>query len=353
MLPAVFTQGTSTEPAKAAATGVKSAIQVAAGTSGPWSAHVHPLTLLIVVAAVVCYVLVTRGDDRATRRQHWCFATAMFASLIAGSWPLEDLAAHWSLTALIVQRLLLVLVVAPMLLLALPEHLAGRLTRPRLVDSAVAMVSRPVVAVVVFTAVAVGTLVTPAVAVESSSPVARTLLDVLLLLSGFVLWAPVISRIPGASRPTPVGRAVYLFVQSVIPGFPSIIFIFAHHPLYPAFEHVHQAFRISPLVDQQLAGVIAKVATIPVLWSAAWKALSDAQRSDREGIDTEPLTWEEVKRQLERVERAERAGARRSQSASPRTLGPLGPFRPFQPFDSESGSGSESGSEEDQPPPTV
>ncbi|MFZ0664190.1 MAG: cytochrome c oxidase assembly protein [Acidimicrobiales bacterium] len=341
MRPFVFVEGASKEP-------IKSAASASAGTSGPWSPHVHPLTLVVVVAAVLCYVLVTRGDDRATPRQHWCFATAMLALLIAGSWPLEDLAAHWSLTALIVQRLLLVLVVAPMLLLALPEHLAGRLTRPRLVDSVVAMVSRPVVAVVVFTAVAIGTLVTPAVAVQNSSAVARTLLDALLLSSGFVLWAPVISRIPGATRPTPVGRAVYLFVQSVIPGFPSIIFIFAHHPLYPGFEHVHQAFRISPLVDQQLAGVIAKVSTLPVLWSAAWKALSDAQRSDREGIDANPLTWEEVKRQLERVERAERAGARRAHSSAPRPLGPLGPFRPFQPFD----SGSE-GSEEDQPPPTV
>ena len=40
------------------------------------------------------------------------------------------------------------------------------------------------------------------------------------------------------------------------------------------------ALGISPLVDQQLAGVVAKVATLPVLWSAAWMALMRAQRVD-------------------------------------------------------------------------
>ncbi len=95
------------------------------------------------------------------------------------------------------------------------------------------------------------------------------------------------------------------------------MFIFSHHPLYPAFSHVHEAFGLSPLVDQQLAGVVAKVATLPVLWSVAWVALSKAQLADREGIETEPLTWAEVQRQLERAERAEKAGLRRARRAVP------------------------------------
>jgi cytochrome c oxidase assembly factor CtaG len=240
----------------------------------------------------------------------------MAALVVAGSWPLEDLAAHWSLTALVVQRLLLVLVAAPMLLLSIPSPLAARLTRPRVIDATVAFVSKPAVAVIAFTAVAVGTLLTPAVAAQSSSAGARAGTDALLLISGLVLWSPVVTTIPGSSRPSPLGRAVYLMVQSVVPGFPSVVFIFSHHPLYPAFSHVHEVFRLSPLVDQQLAGVVAKVATIPVLWSVAWVALSKAQLADREGTDTEPLTWAEVQRQLERAERAERSGLRRTPSGA-------------------------------------
>lgn len=278
---------------------------------GPWSPHFHPVTLAIVVVLIAAYVWGARGESRPTTKQRWAFAAAAGALLVAGSWPLEDLAAHWSLTTLVLQRLLLVLVAAPMLLVSIPAPLAARLTRPTWIDAVVAYVSRPVVAVVVFTSVAFGTLLTPAVAAQSSSAGARIALDGVLFLSGIVLWSPVMKTLPGTSRPTPLGRAVYLIVQSVVPGFPSIIFVFAHHPLYPAFSHAHEVFGLTPLVDQQLAGVVAKVATLPVLWSVAWVALGEAQRSDREGIDTETLTWAEVQRQLERVERAEKSLARR------------------------------------------
>jgi cytochrome c oxidase assembly factor CtaG len=284
--------------------------------AGPWSPQFHPATLAIVVVLIAVYVWTARGESRPTTKQRWAFCAAVAALLVAGSWPLEDLAAHWSLTALILQRLLLILVAAPMLLVSIPAPLAAKLTRPTWIDAILAWVSRPVAAVVVFTSIAFGTLVTPAVAAQTSSPGARIGLDALLFLSGIVLWSPVMKSLPGTSRPTPLGRAVYLFVQSIVPGFPSIIFIFAHHPLYPGFSHAHEVFGLTPLVDQQIAGVVAKVATLPVLWSFAWVALGEAQRADREGIDTETLTWAEVQRQLERVERAERALSRRG---NPRT----------------------------------
>jgi cytochrome c oxidase assembly factor CtaG len=58
---------------------------------------------------------------RWSRHQIEFFAGACAASVIALTWPVADLAAHWSLTALVTQRLILVLAVAPMLLLGLPH----------------------------------------------------------------------------------------------------------------------------------------------------------------------------------------------------------------------------------------
>ena len=251
------------------------------------------------------------------------------ALVVALTWPLADLAAHWSLTALVVQRLLLTLAAAPLLLLATPAPLLAALTRPAPLDRCLEVLTRPVVAVVTFSTVAVATLVTPAVAAQASSPWWRALTDVALLAAGAVLWGPVLRHIPGAHRTTPVGVTAYLFVQSVIPTFPAIIYVFARHPLYAEFRNVHAAFGISRLVDQQLAGVVAKVATLPVLWSAAWTSLMRAQRveaADADGDDGEPLTWAEVERHLERAARAQTQGTRRG-SEPPRLGGPP-PHRP-------------------------
>jgi putative membrane protein len=282
-------------------------------TAGPYSFHLHLVAWVAVAAVGLAYgaavrraAATSRPGATPTRRQRWFLAGGLLALAAALTWPVADLAAHWSLTALLVQRLLLILGAAPLLLLALPAPVIAALTRPAPVDRALEVLTRPLIAVIVFTVIAVGTLLTPVVAAQGSSAVVRGAIDGVLLVGGAVLWGPVLRHIPGASRPSPVGLAAYLFVQSIVPFFPSVIYVFARHPLYPAFAHAHLAIGLSPLGDQELAGVMAKVATLPLLWSVAWVALARAAREDAAGSDAGVLTWAEVERQLERAERQER-----------------------------------------------
>jgi putative membrane protein len=174
------------------------------------------------------------------------------------------------------------------------------------VDVVVEFLTRPPVAVVTFTAIVVGTLAVPAVQAQNSSGVLRGAFDGLLFIAGLVLWAPVLGNVPGVRRTSAVAKAAYLVVQSVLPNFPAVVFIFARHPLYSAFLHAHRAIGLSALGDQQLAGVVAKVGTLPVLWTAAYRALARAQRSEERGLDEEPLYWSDVERAIERSERTER-----------------------------------------------
>jgi cytochrome c oxidase assembly factor CtaG len=293
--------------------------------TGPYAFHLHLVAWIVVVAIGVAYIVAVRRISRTsqpgttpTRRQWWCLAAGLVTLAVALTWPVADLAAHWSLTALLVQRLLLILAAAPLLLLAMPAPLIAAFTRPAPVDRALEVLTRPVVAVVVFTVIAVGTLLIPVVAAQTSSGIVRAVVDAVLLFGGVVLWGPVLRHIPGASRPTAVGLAAYLFVQSVVPGFPSVIYVFAHHPLYPAFAHAHVAIGLSAVADQQVAGVVAKVATLPVLWTVAYVALTRAAREDAIGSDTAVLTWAEVERQLQRAERRQKRGPdRRPRRPSP------------------------------------
>jgi len=312
--------------------------------TSPYSFHLHLAAWLGIAALGVLYLGAVRRAARTarpgtapTRRQWFFLAAGLLALVVALTWPVADLAAHWSLTALLVQRLLLTLAAAPLLLLALPSALMAAATKPAPVDRVLEIVTRPVVAVVVFTVIAVGSLLVPVVAAQSSSGVVRGVVDVALLFGGAVLWGPVLRHIPGASRPSPVGLAAYLFIESIVPGFPSVIYVFARHPLYPGFAHAHAAIGLSALADQQLAGVLAKVATLPVLWSVAWMALARAAREDAYGSDAEVLTWAEVERQLERAERRE---DRRPRTRHARRL-PLPPRLDRPPVTDEPGTGSE------------
>jgi putative membrane protein len=277
-------------------------------SASPWTFHGHPIALGSASVIAAGYLALVRTRRwRATRREVLCFIGGLLVIVVAVCWPVGDLAAHWSLLALVLQRLVLMLAAPPLLMLGLPRSLVDDLTAPPPLDAVVRVLIRPPVAVAFVTVVAVGTLTTGAVDAEASSDAVRVVMDLLLLVAGVVLWAPVLNRVPGTPRLPPLGTAAYLIVQSVVPSFLSLVWIFARHPLYPAFDHGQRVAGMSPLLDQQLSGFVAKFLTIATLWTVAFVLLNRAQRADEtddvDGGGT--LDWADVSRELQRVERRE------------------------------------------------
>ena len=84
---------------------------------------------------------------------------------------------------------------------------------------------------------------------------------------------------------------------------------------------------MTPLLDQELAGFLAKLSTIAVLWTVAFVIMTRAQADETAGRDAEPLVWSDVEREIERADRRDRrqgSPARRPRCLSevaPRTLG--------------------------------
>ena len=272
----------------------------------PWVFHLHLTTWLAVLALGVAYGLTVRRFGPPTRRQIAATVAGLLLVLVALTWPLADMAERSSLTALVVQRLLLLLAIPPLVMIGMPQALLARLTRPAAIDWVIRRCARPPIAVAVVTVIAVTTLTTAAVEAQGSSAWARLGLDLALLGAGFVLWTPVLTELPGTDRPSALGRAGYLIVQSIVPSFLAVVWIFARHPLYPHFAQGPRILDVSPVMDQQVAGFVAKFTTIAVLWTVAFVSLSRAQHAVSTGRDPDPLLWSDVERHLERAERRER-----------------------------------------------
>jgi cytochrome c oxidase assembly factor CtaG len=273
----------------------------------PFVWHLHLAWLLAAVAIVAAYLRSTRRTGQeATGRQRLLFLLGVALLLVAVTWPLGDLAAHWSLLALVLQRLLLLLAVPPLLVAGTPRPIITRLTRPAAVDAVLRIVVKPAPAIVVVTVVSVGTLTTGAVTLASRSDLARVVLQLVVLATGFVLWAPVLSELPSAHRLSALGRGGYLIVQSIVPSFLSVVWIFARRSLYPPFTHRGTVAGMSPVLDQQLAGFLAKLSTIAVLWTVAFVIMRRAQVMTGAEEESEPLLWSDVEREIERADRRER-----------------------------------------------
>jgi cytochrome c oxidase assembly factor CtaG len=273
-----------------------------------WDPHIVAWCVLVLagLAIVVGHRRLSRRDGEETPwppAQKTALAGGWLAAAVALTWPVADLAAHWSLIALVVQRVLLTLAVPSLVLLGMPYDVLRWLTRPAPEDAILDWCRGPIKAVLVFTVVMVVSMTIPMVEAQASSPAVRGIMDLVVLAAGFVLWLPVIGRVPGILRLKPVVRFGYLVVQAIVPAFLSFIYIFASHPLYPAFSHSHLAVGLRPLNDQQVSGFVSKLSLLLVLLTVAAVVLKRAQVVDDDDDPDEPLLWADVERELERVDR--------------------------------------------------
>jgi len=285
-------------------------VPIAGTMHRPYEWDFHLTTWLVLVIAVSLVILGHRRLFRTsahpirwTRHDIWMFTAACGACIIALTWPVADLAAHWSLTALVIQRLILILAVAPLLLLGLPYDVLERITRPALVDAALNRCRRPATAIGLVTFLIVGSMVPPVVEAQASSPALRGLFAVTTLVAGLVLWIPVLGRVPGIPRLRPLARFGYLAAQAVVPAFLAFALILAPHPLYAAFAGSKAAVDLRPLNDQQIAGFVSKLTMLIVLLTVGALGLSKTKLSDEDAGLDEKLVWGDVQRQFERADR--------------------------------------------------
>lgn len=271
--------------------------------------HPHPDVWLLVVALELAYLwavrvwgprLVPPYEFPATRRQMISFTLGVVAIWVAADWPVHDLAEGSLYSVHMVQHLILTLVAPPLLLLGIPGWLARALLRPRWLLEAVRLITRPLVALVIFNGVVVLTHWPALVDVIMRVHPLHLVSHLVLFGSSLVMWTPVVSPLLELPRLSYPGRMFYLFLQSIVPTVPASFLTFASSPLYKYYVPLPKLWGVSALADQQVAGLIMKIGGGFLLWSVIavlffkWHALEE-----REGVDD--LAWRDLERDLNRV----------------------------------------------------
>lgn len=260
--------------------------------------HWHAVDVAFIVAlGVLHHVLVRTSRERRLAE----FALVTLAAVTI--WPVGDIAATVSLSVATAQRLVIMLLVAPLLLLSLPVAVLSRATRPAMVDFVARRLAHPGVAMVVVTVLGTLTLAPSIVDWGAHSSLGRGVIIVATFAAGVVLWIPALGVLPGTKRLSPTARAGYVFVAALVVTSLSVVWIFARHPLYSALHHQHALLHVSALLDQQIAGFVAKLGAYLPMWAVAFTIFSRAEESGVP-VEVSPLHWADVERELERVDRA-------------------------------------------------
>lgn len=238
----------------------------------PWSWEwiAYPGIWVATLVPIVLYVqAVLRHPGGTDRKRLAQFCAGMVVFWLASDWPLGTLGAGYLASAHMTQFLLYTLVSAPLLLLGTPQWMARASTRRlRLERAAVWLGSSVVAAGMIYNLVLLTTHAPGTVALLRTNQFGSFAMDALWMAAGIVLWLPVISPLPEGRATSTWAKMAYLFVStSVVAVIPASFLTFTSIPIYGIYELAPRIGSLTALEDQQLAGIIMKIATIPVIWT--------------------------------------------------------------------------------------
>lgn len=255
---------------------------VARGTPWDWTWQPYAGAWIFVAAVAVAYATaVRRAGVPIVRSRAALFAAGLFALWAASDWPLAALGAGYLVSAHTLQYLLYVMVAPPLLLLAVPAAAWATILRGRR-GTMVAAATRPLTALLLFTTVVVLTHLPALVDTLMRMQLGSFAIDMVWFAAGLVVWWPAVQPDPHGRKLSPPLRIGYLFVLSVIPGGPAVFMTFAEFPIYELYELAPRVTALSATRDQQLGGLLMKIAgfLIALTWMSAiffrW------QRAERE-----------------------------------------------------------------------
>ncbi len=241
----------------------------ARGTAWTWSWQAYPGVWLLVFALGAAYWRAARGwgpvGGCSRGRPGW-FVAGLIGLWVALDWPIGALGAGYLASVHMLQFVLIGLVVPPLLLLGIPPG------RPELRHRAsrrlARLVTQPLVALILFNVVIVITHLPSVVDTLMASQLGSFAVDMAWLAGGIAFWWPVVldrPERPGFGHPLKVG---YLILATIVNTGTFLYLTFSELPVYATFELAPPVYGISARDDQRVAGLLMKVGTAAVLWTA-------------------------------------------------------------------------------------
>jgi putative membrane protein len=153
------------------------------------------------------------------------------------------------------------------------------------------LLTRPVVALTAFNLVFIAWHIPGLYEWALRDRLMHNLEHVTFLLTALLVWWPILSPLPTLPRLAWGSQMIYLFALSIsqIPVFAYITF--TREVLYPTYERADRIVPLTPLEDQQLGGIIMKVASMIVLFAmlavAFWRG-HQAENGPRSSLKRSP-----------------------------------------------------------------
>ena len=249
-----------------------------------WDLHYSVVIGLVLLAGLYVFL----GGLTSARRHVASFVGALLVLFVALNGPLHSLSDSYLFSAHMAQHLLLTLVFPPLLLYGCPAHVVRPLLLPRWVMALGRVVTRPLPAALLFSGPIVIWHVPALYEAALRNHNLHIAQHLVFLTTAVIMWWPVLSPVPELPRVQHLLQMLYLFLLGIPMSITGALITLSDSALYPFYAAAPRVWRLDPLQDQQIGGLLMWVLGGFMLWGvmtviwfrySVWDARADAEAS--------------------------------------------------------------------------
>jgi putative membrane protein len=184
------------------------------------------------------------------------FALGLMLIFVALVTPIDSLSSVALFSAHMVQHILLMLLAPACLLLGTPRYWIRNLYDVPMLRRVLSIVTHPLVTLITFNAVMWIWHVPSLYEGALRNPNIHIVEHMMFLAAGALMWLPIIHDVPPQHVLSYPARMAYLFACMISSSILGAIFTFAPNIAFPFYGPAPLAFGLTPMTDQQLAGLI-------------------------------------------------------------------------------------------------
>lgn len=242
---------------------------------------------LLLIAVYFAIIGPLRGRFPGSRpvpfRQVAAFVTAMALTFLALQGPLHELSDFFLFSMHMVQHLLVILLVPPFLLAAIPDWMLRPLLRPKPIAVVARLLTLPLVAFLLNNLIFSAWHFPGPYDLMMRNHDVHVVMHLMIMATGVIMWWPIGSPLPELPRIAPPLQMIYLFLVGIPMMVVAALITLSGKPLYEWYVDAPRIWGLTALDDQRLGGVIMWVPGGMVLWlSITWVYFRWTNREVRE-----------------------------------------------------------------------
>ena len=210
--------------------------------------------------------------------------------------PLHELSDYFLFSAHMVQHLVLILIMPPFLLYGTPDWLLRPLVRRRWGWKVARALTFPLVAFALNNVIFLAWHFPGPYDLMMRDHGVHVGMHLMIMVTGTIMWWPVMSPLPELPRIAPVLQMVYLFLVGIPMMVSAALITFSGSALYTWYVEAPRISALSPLDDQRLGGVIMWVPGGLTLWLSITAVYFRWTKHERRADEAVPLSQPRVNR---------------------------------------------------------